>query len=381
MPITVWPPLAGLLALAVPLASPPSEEETEDRASTVRIDAVVLDGSSISSDALRDELRLRAPGIAVIDVRAVLELLPERFVYVRVVSTSPEVLELELVTWDGRGYARRVPIGGLSPVRAAAIDLGNLLPAIAEDSIAPTRQDAEIPDDVARRRVDAQPQTALEETPPEETPPPPREEPEPSVGDEPVGWSLGVSASGGGLFGLGRPDARRRGGFGGGVGLRASSPRGVVLELEARTVGRRDRDLGLARIRVAGGAGYRFQRGRFELVTSALVTVEPWWVTDGGGRVSLRDAQGDTVRSGPLLGGAVRIAPGIRIDRPRVAFRVAPTLELAGSADVRQGRVGRVVDRERADTPVFRLGGFEVWAGLELGLWLPLRPRATLRAK
>lgn len=70
------------------------------------------------------------------------------------------------------------------------------------------------------------------------------------------------------------------------------------------------------------------------------------------------------------------LAPAWRRVGPRGrAFRLAPFVELAGSAiPARNGGVARLRVQDTSGTrELFRVGGLELALGLELGLWLPRR--------
>jgi hypothetical protein len=119
------------------------------------------------------------------------------------------------------------------------------------------------------------------------------------------------------------------------------------------------------------------RRRALELEASAWVTGEPWSVRDG--LASARLVAGATGPSATLLGGAVRLAPGLRWapSSGRVGFRFGAWAEAAVSGMPARGfEAARItVASPREARPPVRVGGVELALGLELSTWWSIGPR------
>ena len=74
----------------------------------------------------------------------------------------------------------------------------------------------------------------------------------------------------------------------------------------------------LVRLRTGLAAGYVARRGGFTLPAALTVSVEPWWVRQGGATLTIASAADASRR--PLLGIGVRLSPSYRLELGAVAF-------------------------------------------------------------
>lgn len=311
-------------------------------------------------------------------------------VYVQIVRAEGDTGHLRIVTTDGRAYERRFVVEVGQEVRAAASTTANLLFAIEQDAVVPDSQDAPIPRALSDPLLDSPVQApAREPAKPNATPPPTKPNaarpPEPVANPTPPGpmWELAVGLQGAAVLGLGPPThGGVLAGVGGGLGLDLRGPRGVVLGLDIRGLGRADRELGVGRLRIGVAGGYAWRRGRFELPVLLVVTLEPWWATQSGQPTSIYKA-GATSPRHLLVGGHLRVTPALRLPVARglMAVRVGPRLELGGSFAVDDGAtvVGLT---DTLGQSLVRLGGLELSLGLEVALQFGLKGRpGRLRAQ
>ncbi len=352
----VW--LATALARAEPAAAPVPE--------------VVVRAEGLDPSALAAALALRVPGARVAGCAAtdVSEDRSPSCAESAGPSNGPEdmscgsgcaravlrregaALVVEVRGPDGRVYRRSAAADGGDPERAAATSLAHLLAAIEEGSAAKDVVIEAAPVAVVR----AEPPAAAPTCPPVAA----ASEPVRPAADEAPRLELGPRVGLAGLVGVG-PPAGLAGwlGEGGLVGLELRRRRGLLVDVELRGVGARDGDVRLGRLRVAVAIGHSLRRGLFELRTRAAVTVEPWWTSPrGGGRAEV---------GGPLLGGALAVAPGLSAAlAPRVRVFVGLRIEAAYSLDARRGAIVQLVDPGGA--PLFRVGGLELGAAAEIGV-------------
>jgi hypothetical protein len=153
---------------------------------------------------------------------------------------------------------------------------------------------------------------------------------------------------------------------------------GAMAIVEARGLGRTSEGLGLARLRIAAGGGYAWRRGAFELPVAGLVSIEPWWLRRNGTAAPI-ERDGTSRSSRPLVGAGVRLSPGLFVSRkhPRApSVRVGARAELSG-AFVPDGGASTVEigldDGAGGRTAAARLGGLELWLGLDVAIWFPIR--------
>jgi len=283
------------------------------------------------------------------------------------VVRSGDALELTATLADGRVVRRTLAVEGAAPERTVAAVIAHWLaalavrqptpvpvvaasqPAIGTQPVAPapsvvreagpSTQPVSPAPSVVRGSAgpSAPPKTSDDRRPARATPEPPRLE-------------LGPVAATLPMFGVGRPSPARSLGVAVAVGLELRARRGALAGAEVRVLDARAGDYHLTRLRGALLGGYGVTRGRFIVRAQVGFTVESWW-SDG--------------RGASLFGGLARVTPGLRARLgPRSCLHAGLRLELGVSATA-AGAAVRLVDDAR---PVFRLGGVELGAGLELGL-------------
>jgi hypothetical protein len=203
---------------------------------------------------------------------------------------------------------------------------------------------------------------------------------------------LGVQASAGVLLGPAPPV------FGdiflgwlGGLGIALRTRAGALALAEFRVGGRLDDPARLVRLRVALGGGYSWRLDRLELATALLLFVEPWFVRPGDGVLMTAEEPASPGAFPPVLGATLALSAGYRVTLARGrALRVGPRVEVAGGFVLGEDgpTVAGVSVREQGQlVPRFRLGGLELFSGLELVVWFDVsgrsaRPRTELgRAK
>lgn len=392
-----------------------ADDASDAPATTDAVDTVVLRVQGLDPAALRAALSRRRPDLTVRDDAPADAA---RSAFVEVVATSPDVT-LDVVLADGRAYRRTLRPGNAPGERAAARLLVQLLAAIAERRAEPERRDVPIPAWTRDSLEDARPPeapTAVPEAGADPSParvpdppaaalspanvpdPPPAAAASPSLTDPPPAQpadppqtpaerpatkpgtsrgplELGLAADFSAVLGLTPPrDVSALRGLGGALHLDLRLPRGLVIGLAARGLARGADGFVLARLRGAASLGHLYRRKRFELLTSAGLSFETWRVRQAGDGVYYAEPGAD-IR--PLLiGGLVRVAPGVRLTPGRrVALRLGAWLELAGSV-LPTGAAARLSATEHdsnAPRPLFGLGGLELAMGVELAAWFTLR--------
>lgn len=357
--------MSFLLSLCLLLMAPQSAEVeatgpvAETPAPARQISTIHLDVRGLDPDVLSDSLAVRIGDVSV-QPRSEDALAPDAvYVGVRQSQWDAHVFELSLITADGRAYDRRVDVQRVDPARTLALTIVGLLGAIEDDAIKPDRQDATLPDDPpadpsppAYVFVDARPA-------PNPPAPPPIE----------------VGVRGAGLVGVSLGAAGAPVTAGGQLSTELRLPRGATVGFDVRGLGWRNVGYALQRLRVGAGAGYTWRGDAFELGAMGLLTVEPWRVTPLDGSEPLLRADGSRARTTPLLGAAIRIAPGFRWSDEHVALRVGPTLELTGSASY-DGQWGiPSIARRDPNEVLFQPGGAEIFGGLDLTVWIPVSNR------
>lgn len=347
---------AWIGGLAVGLATALARAEAPEPAGEV---VVLVDG--LDAQALAAALALRVPA-ARVDGLSGAGCAGGRCTFARL-RREPGALQVELRLADGRMFRRSWPAEIDEPERAAATALAHLLAAIDEGAATPEpveRAPAPAPEP-------ASPTPPPAREPPPGTAPPGGDVPQPAASSRPVasattprleiGPLVGLTA----LVGVGRPSALAgRIGDGGLVGLELRRRGGLLVDIELRGLGFRDGGLRVGRLRLAAALGYSLRRRLFELRTRAALTVEPWWV-------SARADGARTEFGGPLLGGALAVAPGLSAAlAPGVRVSVGLRFEATLSVDARNRGILQLVDSTGA--PLFRMGGIELGIAAEIGV-------------
>lgn len=370
--------LAGLSAPAVTSAGSTSAAPGEFR--LVRVEVEGLDEAEIFA-----ALRLRMHGLRV-----------ERhdnappdlyYVYLQVARDPSGALNLRVITPDGRAFDRSLVIDPANELRVAASTAANLIFAAEQGVLTPDRDHVPIPPAHATVAAPQLPPEVPAEAPappaPHEPAPAPRRAPAVApvpVSPPPGRWEWAMSTHGAAALSIGPPRyGERIVGLGGGLGAELRAPRGPAFVLELRGLGRRDAPLGLARLRIAVGAGYVLRHRRFELPLLLALAVEPWRVTSSSGATVMFDGAVTSAR--PQFGAYLRTTPSLRFDLDRGALsslRIGPRVELGGGFLVYDGPVVTGL-ADGTGAPHFRLGGLELALGVELALYFA-RPTSPARA-
>ncbi len=361
--------VAGAILLCCGLAPTAGAFEPDGEASP--ISAVVLRGAAVDHDVLADDLSLRLPEIPL-EERASAEGLT---VYV-ILTREGERYLLDAVVSDGRAYRREIQTDPDRAAREIAAAVAILVHGIADGTAVPERQDVDVtelvdpeliepeliePEPVEPERVEPEPEPPIAGDPPEPDPEPPPAQTRPGPAAAPtVGPRVGA--------GVVVPAAPTSGPVSAGpsLGLEALFPGGGQVLLDTRLAARATDGFSLTRLRVGVGGGWVLERSRFHLPVSGLATVEPWWVREGSRSVRLRDATGERLPSGPALGIATRVEPGVRWELDPMVVSLGLMVEAAVSAGFAGGVHVPQIRREAG--VLFQIGGVELGFGLNLSL-------------
>lgn len=348
--------IATLIGLAPPQAPP-----TDNRLCDAAVRTIDLDHDEFIAAA-----RLRLPDVRLRAAEAQLDRDPEcrdrMQAYVEVRSTGPDEWELTLIYADGRAWFRGIASEPDEAARTVASALANLLAAIEDDDIEPDAQHVALP---VEAEDEPEPTPELEPTPQPKSEPEPRPEPEPEPEPPPeseLRFEVGPRLSMQGILGA-SPDAGFRA-FGAELGGDLRLPTGLLVGLGLRMAGRSASTLSLLRTRIGLGLGYALRVGRFELPMMVQAELEPWVVREQGQRRKLG--------APPLIGAGLRLAPGGLLDVGRVRVRVGVVFGVDVLGEPRGGLVP-TVRLEPGTDPLLYVGGVEFSAGLEIGLWFPMR--------
>lgn len=355
--------------LAGSVTEPPTRPiaPTPEPATAASIRTLVVQADGIAFEDLQEALALRAEGTRIVSHPrpAAGAPLATPFAHAQLAPTDEGRWSISVVVSDGRAFEREVDVVAGDEARLLANHLANLLVAIAEGRVEPARRDAAMPPG-----VETSPPPSPADPCPTPTPDsqPDREPPSVPTSAPPAQSRLefGPTIAAETILGLGPPgDVDRHAGAGGSFGLGLRTPRGALVVGEFRAAGRGSATgAAITRLRVAIGGGYTHRWAHAELGLAILATAEPWLVRRGG--ASVRYEGGATAL--PLVGGLVRISPGLRLTPARgPALRVGLRVEFAVSGEPQGGRTVVVRDAER----LFRAGGMELGTGVELELWFP----------
>jgi hypothetical protein len=368
--------VAGGTASAHAGAQPSAEAPVHEATAVQGPSPLVVEVVDLPAAQVLDELRLRLPAreITMHDAPR-----PEPPLSYAIVRRDPAGLRMTLITPGGAAYDRDVQDVPDQSVRAAAGALATMIDSVESGRVAPTRTEVPIPpppEPKPEPEPEPAPNLATEPEPPTRVPAP-IHAPEPAE-DPPPAAELALTLSPGVALGLApRTDAPALLGGGGSLGIDVRMRSGAMAVVDARGLGRTSEGLGLVRMRIAAGGGYAWRRGAFELPIAAFVSVEPWWLRRNRSAAPLL-REGSSQSERPLIGGGLRIAPGLFVARHRAhlpSVRVGARAELSGSfvsdAGARTAEI-LVEDSAGATTSAARLGGLELWLGLDVAIWFPI---------
>ncbi len=348
----------------------PAPQAAVGESAPFRFSALEISAGGVDTALLLREIDLRLPELHVYlrAEHAAVEASDGPFLYVEIVRGSAGTeYSLRLVTSDGRVFERQVLIDEHDePERVLASTIANNVLSIESGAVTPDRRDSAIPRPVA----DSPTTSPVSPTADRENPP---------VGPAPLGsrqprLQIGVAANTGVLLGPGQPvygDIFL--GWFGGLGLTMRTRSGILGLAEFRGGGRRVGDAKLRRLRVYLGGGYSWRFEHLEVAAALLLAVEPWRVRPGEGLI-ISGTTGEAAAFPPLLGAALVLSPGYYVSLGQArALRIGPRVELVGGFVVSEAgpRVaGAGVRTESGQLqPLFRLGGAELFSGIEFALW------------
>ncbi len=358
-----------MLCVSVLLAIGPEAPAVVER-ERVEIGELRVAAGELEAEALQAEIRMRMPEAEVRTYRGSEGPLVEGTAFVGVDHPpSDPRWQITIITADGAGWVRVVDAEGVAVERAVAIEVANLVEAIAGKAVAPNVEGARIPEDAeAEREDEAEREPAIEAAPRPEAP-------VESVTEADAVPRLELDLLARGEFGIGFAGPRVAEPFAAGGGLEGIVRwrNGALVDLDLRGSGWRAAGLGVGRVRIGIGGGYGFRSGAFDLVTALLFTVEPWFPSD-----ALRRSDGERVSPPPLLGLALRVSPAWiskPLGRRGARMRIGGRLELAGSGNFDDGfGVPRIAPSFAPNDFALRVGGLELGLAAELGLAIPLLP-------
>lgn len=364
----------------------------EDRAPADLSATLVVDTVGLDEAAIQEELRLRLPD-RTIQLPSETVGVPAR--YARLVLRDDGVLEVTLVTRDGRAFDREFAAEADQVSRVAASALSNLIFSIEAGELEPDRTGVAIPQGESASRAEPldplDPRAEVPAPAPTSTPvstqsrtrtgevPEPRSEDDHAPSRSGSGWGLGPLIFAGPVLGLApRTGSDVFAAAGGSVGLDVWAPVGALASLDVRVAGRGRRGIAVTRFRVALGGGYAFRWQRIVLPVVGSISVEPWILRRDGARVAAeRDGAGVPTR--PLLGAAVRVSPGYAFS-PRSGLEIRAGARVGlGASFIVDGGIGtpnvREVGPDGDATPLYRVGGLELELGVEVAVVFGLRAR------
>jgi hypothetical protein len=292
--------------------------------------------------------------------------------YVELRLQAPGRWELSLITSDGRAWYRSVDADTDEAPRVLASLLANLLAAIADASVEADARDVTLPAELLESHDAAAPESVGDAHAPAEISEPEAKQSEPPAAAVPRGaivLEFGPRVAASTLIGLAPGPGLR--GAGGGLGLDLRLPDALAFGLDLRALTAAAAGISLTRVRVALGLGFISRRsagrGAFELPVMISGIVEPWFARRSGTLVPFAQP--------PMIGGGIRVAPGLLLgaDRTRVRLGLALGLEIAVEAAA--GALTPAIALTPTSEPLLRAGGVELSAGLEIGVWIPVRDR------
>jgi hypothetical protein len=336
-----------------------------------RISVAILRADDLDHAALTRAIQLRSPALTIVRVgdEAPPAVDGELRVYIEVRRADAVHVDLTLILADGRAYLRRVDVDADAPARPIAGALANLIAGIEDDSVAPDRKDAPVPEALVAPRPPP--------TKPEPKPAAPRKSQQPAPvqpTDDPPRWQLGPTLRLGATLGLARLDPGFHG-LGPGGGLDIRSPRGLLLALDLQH---------LARPLGAYSSAAPASPSASATPCAAAASNSRWpssSASNPGACATTTAPSASLLDGGPARAAArPRPAPEPRRQRPHRPQRPHPRRPPPRPVGQRPAREGRPAPARAPPPrwPAVGLGSAELHLGLEIGLWFGVgkpRPR------
>ena len=361
--------VASVVALA-PAAvasaeAPPTSTAEASEAELPSLVFVAAEGG-LDQAALEAELAMRMPELRVTKLEGAVP--SEPYLYIQARRETGKLHRVAVIVSDGRAYYEHLDVGEAgSPERVVASTVANLLFSIETGTVEPDQLDVELPLKVAGAsegpvEAPAEPETGTGggEADPAPAPAQPRVE---------LGFGVGVGQA----TGLGPPHfADAHLGWFGDLELDLRTRRGLLALVEFRPGGAMKSGYRLTRLRTQLGFGYAWRGPKIELAIAATAAIGVWLVASEGQVEPIRSLDGDARGRPPLLAFGLRLSPGylVALERGAVrALRIGPRIDLAGGFVTQPAaRVAGLVSQSGEE--LFRLGGVELYAGLELVTWI-----------
>ena len=357
--------LTGWLGSAPPEVEPaqPSEVPTLEPVELPTLSFVAVDG--LDAPALESEIAMRMPELRVRSFDGTRPTEP--FMYIQAWREADKVHRIAIIFSDGRAYYEHLDVGEAgSPERVLASAIVNLLVSIGSGAIEPDQHGVTTP-------LTTEPEPEHEPEPEQEPQPQPVLDADPDPKPPEPKVELSVSLGLGQATGLGAPrfaDAHL--GFFGSLELSLRTRRGLFVALEFRPGGSSSQAFRLTRLQTELGLGYAFRIPNLEFVVATTVAVSAWLVSSEGRAEPVTRLDGSVPGRPPLLAFGLRLSPGYRAEFERGtlrSLRVGPRLEATGGfVTSAPPRIAGL--QSSSGEELFRLGGVELFAGIELTLWL-----------
>jgi hypothetical protein len=358
--VALWLASAPALASEVDTAPAPTLATGPAPIELPSLAFVAVEG--LDADALNAEIALRMPELRV---RALDGTPPiEPYLYIQARREAGKVHRIAIIFSDGRAFYEHLDVGDAgSPERVLASAIANLLFSIESGAVEPDQHGVQTP--LHEREAQPPPEPTPE---PEPTPIEPEPEPQGRDGALELGMTLGLGQA----TGLGAPrfaDAHL--GWFGALELQLRTRGGLFAALEFRPGGTSSDAYRLTRLHTGLGLGYAWRGPHVEFVIATTASIGAWLVSSEGRAEPVTHIDSGTVGRPPLLGFGLRLSPGYRVELRRGslrALRIGPRIEASGAFVTSPApRVAGL--QSRAGDELFRLGGVELYAGIELALW------------
>lgn len=314
--------------------------------------------------ALEAEIALRMPELRV----GLLDGTPpaEPFLFIQARRETGKVHRIAIIFSDGRAFYEHLDVGDAgSPERVLASTIANLLFSIESGAVEPDQHGVATPLTIeSPAKPEPVPQLEVE----------PRLDPQPSK-LEPRRAStleLGMALGLGQATSLGAPrfaDAHL--GWFGTLDVQLRTRGGLFVALGFRPGGSSSHTYRLTRLHAGLGLGYAWRGPHAEIAIATTMSIGAWLVASEGRAEPVTQIDSGTIGRPPLLGFGLLLSPGYRIELQRGSLRslrLGPRIEATGGfVTSSPPRVAGL--QSRAGDELFRLGGVELYTGVELTMW------------